>query len=543
MGTALGAYGLWVLFRPETKATFTHSARLDATERSRILGLLTAMGSVGFAFAVVLGAGFYISSHGMHLTAIHGATGAVLIVVLAFAGMRALRGGFQRRPVSAPRVSTPLPPPPPLCPHLDAVTAAMRDSGIPFRPSGQALCRVNPPALQQPLLYAEFFQPERAAEDNPTAVLRCSVCPGTLEVLHPLLTNIRTPWFPAPPPSLQLIADASLASRLTITAMAAAPDGGRVAIAAGQNQDAPELTLRDVRAKVVLTLPSPGIVRAVAWSPDGRTLAIGTGELWSGGPVREGACVSLWDPATSRLLQRFGDGLYGVRGIVFSPDGLLLATATISGPTRADVSTVDLWHASSGRHLRQVARIDSGSWESRRPYFTCVAFTPDGEYLVAGCDRCILPADQRRKDQGAPPWWWRRGLRAWRTTDYEERNLVDQTAPVRHITCHERLLFTAGDRTTLWDLADGASLWDKPSRSSYPAVLSPDGRYIVRGKGYLEDNHAPWADTCVELCDARTGDLLALGVHSTPVQTLAVAGSTILAGGLKGELRVWSPPF
>src|SRR5262249_52508003 len=85
-------------------------------------------------------------------------------------------------------------------------------------------------------------------------------------------------------------------------------------------------------------------VDAVAFSPDGRTLAAGhqvsAAEFWdlSTGRVRKAG----WDPGTGQL-RSIPHGAGGTQGIAYAPDGKLLATA------QAAYLNVNLWDAATGQ--------------------------------------------------------------------------------------------------------------------------------------------------------------------------------------------------
>ena len=87
------------------------------------------------------------------------------------------------------------------CPHLQTIAYAMLLAGFklrldPLRPSPAASvsanCRIHEAdlklrfALPEPVQYREYFMPERAATDNPTADLFCSECKSTIRVVHPV---------------------------------------------------------------------------------------------------------------------------------------------------------------------------------------------------------------------------------------------------------------------------------------------------------------------------------------------------------------------
>ena len=71
-------------------------------------------------------------------------------------------------------------------------------------------------------------------------------------------------------------------------------------------------------AEILLLNDKPKNVRTVAFSPDGKTLAIG-------GWVREGA-IHLWDIDTTTQVATMGKGIGAVGVLVFSEDGKTLAS-------------------------------------------------------------------------------------------------------------------------------------------------------------------------------------------------------------------------
>ena len=107
-----------------------------------------------------------------------------------------------------------------------------------------------------------------------------------------------------------------------------------------------------------------GMVEGVAFSPDGKTLAMAS---------REGN-VHLWDVASGKLLETLKGHSSAVIAVVFSPDGRTLA----SGSTD---HTVRLWNVQTRRQLMQ---LDPGSIEWGDMGVLTLAFSPDGMHLLAG---------------------------------------------------------------------------------------------------------------------------------------------------------------
>lgn len=112
---------------------------------------------------------------------------------------------------------------------------------------------------------------------------------------------------------------------------------------------------------LTVTLPHVQQARpyAVAWSPDGHLLAVGTlnGEVW------------IWDADNRSLLTKLAPHKMFVIGLAFSPDGQRLATG-------GSDQFLTLWTVQDWRMEARLLGHGNGIWG--------LAFSPDGQTLVSG---------------------------------------------------------------------------------------------------------------------------------------------------------------
>ena len=145
-----------------------------------------------------------------------------------------------------------------------------------------------------------------------------------------------------------------------VYAVAFSPDG--LTLASGGGSRDKTVRLWNVRTGTHLhTLEghtSP--VKSVAFSPDGLTLA-------SGGSWRDNT-VRLWDVLTGTHLHTLEGHTHSVESVVWSPDGSILASG-------GDDHTVRLWDVREGEPLHAL----KGNTRS-----TTVAFSKDGQTLAGG---------------------------------------------------------------------------------------------------------------------------------------------------------------
>ncbi|MGH3545517.1 MAG: WD40 repeat domain-containing protein, partial [Mycobacteriales bacterium] len=106
-------------------------------------------------------------------------------------------------------------------------------------------------------------------------------------------------------------------------------------------------------------------VGAVAFSPGGALLA-----------VSRGPNIEIVELASGNTLRVLSGHTGGVRGVAFSPDGTLLATAS-------DDTTTRLWNPATGAWLATLLSLDKGGY---------AVLLPNGSYKLVG-------------DPGTSLWW------------------------------------------------------------------------------------------------------------------------------------------
>jgi RNA polymerase sigma factor (sigma-70 family) len=229
-------------------------------------------------------------------------------------------------------------------------------------------------------------------------------------------------------------------------------------------------------------------VSAVAYSPDGRTLASGSARVEGEKLVGE---VMLWEVGTGALQRTLSWAGTQVWCVAFAPDGHTVAAG--GGGEKGEV--LRLWDAGNGAEKKTLRR-DSGDWIAALPVddpltsggasrglaeVYALAFAPDGGRLAASGNNAALVV------LGA-------------------RSLGVRRAPM-------------GPR-------DG-------HRGTVGAVaFTPDGKVLVSGSG----------DQTVKVWNARNGKLLqTLEGHRGTVNAVAVSadGRALAAGGEDGAVTLW----
>jgi eukaryotic-like serine/threonine-protein kinase len=235
-------------------------------------------------------------------------------------------------------------------------------------------------------------------------------------------------------------------------------------------------------------------VRSVAFSPDGKHLASGSGEN----------TIKIWDAASGQGSLTLKGHAGGVSSVAFSPDGKRLASGSFD-------NTIKIWDAASGQ--------ESLTLKGHAAPVSSVAFSPDGTRLATGSsDKTIKIWDA--------------------ASGQESLTLKGHAAPVSSVAFSpdgKRLASGSFDNTIkIWDAASGQESLTLQGHAGavFSVAFSPDGKRLASGS----------VDDTIKIWDAASGqESLTLKGHAGDVRSVAFSpdGKRLASGSLDNTIKIW----
>ncbi|MBC5797544.1 trypsin-like peptidase domain-containing protein [Sphaerospermopsis sp. LEGE 00249] len=277
-----------------------------------------------------------------------------------------------------------------------------------------------------------------------------------------------------------------------VRSVAFSPDGQTLASGSYDNT----IKLWDVATgKSIATLTGHSyLVNSVAFSPDGKTLASGSGD----------DTIKLWDVATGKSIATLTGHSEWVNSVAFSPDGKTLASGSLD-------NTIKLWDVATGKSIATLTGHSSR--------VISVAFSPDGKTLASGSF-----------DNTIKLWDVPTGKSIATLTGHS-----DGVSSVAFSPDGKTLASGSFDNTIkLWDVATGREIATLTGHSTLviSVAFSPDGKTLAFG------SH----DNTIKLWDVATGKSIAtLTGHSESVYSVAFSpdGKTLVSGSGDGTIKIW----
>ncbi len=238
-----------------------------------------------------------------------------------------------------------------------------------------------------------------------------------------------------------------------------------------------------------------GAIKSVAISPDGKTLASGSGDK----------TIKIWNLTTGQVIRTLKGHSESVYSVAISPDGKTLASGSSD-------TTITIWNITTGQLIRTLNGHSDGVYS--------VAISPDGKTLASGS--------------------FDKTIKIWNlTTGQEIRTLNGHSSLVHSVAISpdgRTLASGASDNTIkILNLTTGQVIRTLKGHSDTvnSVAISPDGRTLASGA----------SDKTIKIWNLTTGqEIRTLNGHSYSVKSVAFStdGKTLASGSYGNTIKIWN---
>ncbi len=277
-----------------------------------------------------------------------------------------------------------------------------------------------------------------------------------------------------------------------VRSVAISPDGLTLASGSWDNT----IKLWHLRSgKLICTITGHSApVFAVVFSPDGGILVSGSSD----------GTIKLWQPSNGNLRGTLSGHLDLVKSVAISSDGQTIASGS-------DDNTIKLWQTSSGKLIRTIT--------AHAEPVSAVAYSSDSKIIVSGSSDCTIKL-------------WEAYTGKLISTFPGHSNLIKSVA----ISSNGQIIASGSRDNTikLWQTSSGDIIGTLTGHSKgvWCVAISLDGEMLASGS----------SDDTIKLWQLDSGTLLhTLAGHASGVRTVAFSpdGQTLASGGGDNTIKIW----